>query len=73
MNRDVANGWGPVSMLPRVALGVLSLPVVAGFVVLGAAVVVARSTRELAREAWSHLPAWRAGGDNNGRSEIDAA
>ena len=59
MSRDVGNGWGPVGMLPRVASGAVSIPVIAGYVVLGAVVIVARSARDLARETWSHLPSWR--------------
>jgi hypothetical protein len=37
----------------------MSIPVIAGYVVLGAVVIVARSARDLARETWSHLPSWR--------------
>lgn len=73
MSRDVVNGWGPLSMLPRVASGAVSIPVVAGFVVLGAAVVVVRSAREIAREAWSHLPPWRGTSEPDQDSETDAA
>ena len=73
MSRDVGNGWGPLGMLPRVAGGAVSIPVVAGFVVLGAVVVVARSARELAREAWSYLPPWRTSGGSESHSETHAA
>jgi len=73
MSRDVGNGWGPLSLVPRVAGGAMSIPLVAGFVVLGAAVIVARSAREIAREAWSHLPAWRGTGEHDSGSETDAA
>jgi hypothetical protein len=59
-------------MLPRVAVGAVSIPVVAGFVALGTAVVVVRSARELAREAWSHVPWWRTR-EGGPESETDAA
>jgi hypothetical protein len=51
----------------------VSIPVVAGFVVLGAVVVVVRSARELAREAWSYLPPWRAARGSESHSETHAA
>ena len=65
MSRGVENGWGSLGMLPRVAGGAMSIPVVAGYVVMGAVVIVVRSARELARETWSYLPPWRTtrGGD----------
>jgi hypothetical protein len=39
----------------------VSVPVVFGFVALGAVVIVARSLRDIAREAWARAPAapWR--------------
>jgi hypothetical protein len=45
-----------------VAAGAVSVPVVVGFVALGAVVIVARSVRDLAREAWARAPAapWRS-------------
>jgi hypothetical protein len=39
--------------------GVIAIPVVAGFVALGATVLVARSLRGLARETWLRLPSRR--------------
>jgi hypothetical protein len=51
----------------------MSIPVVAGFVVLGAVVIVVRSARELVRETWSHLPPWRAARGNDVHSETHAA
>lgn len=73
MSRGVGNGWGPLGMLPRVAGGAMSIPVVAGFVALGAVVIVVRSARELARETWSHLPPWRTARGNHTHSETHAA
>ena len=69
----VGNGWGPLGLLPRVAGGVMSIPVVAGFVVLGAVVIAVRSARDLARETWSHLPPWRTTRGNEAHSETHAA
>ena len=51
----------------------MSIPVVAGFVVLGAVVIVVRSARELARETWSHLPPWRTARGSDTHSETHAA
>lgn len=73
MSRGVVNGWGPLGMLPRAVGGAMSIPVVAGFVVLGAVVIVARSARELARETWSHLPPWRTARGGESHSETHAA
>jgi hypothetical protein len=73
MSRGVVNGWGPMGLLPRVAGGAMSIPVVAGFVVLGAVVIVVRSARELVRETWSHLPPWRAVRGSETHSETHAA
>jgi hypothetical protein len=73
MSRGVGNGWGPLGLLPRVASGAMAVPVVAGFVVLGAVVIVVRSAREIARETWSHLPPWRVARGNEAHSETHAA
>ena len=73
MSRGVGNGWGPLGMLPRVAGSAMSIPVVAGYVVLGAVVIVARSAREIARETWSHLPSWRTQRESHSHSETHAA
>ena len=73
MSRGVGNGWGPLGVLPRVASGAMSIPVVASFVVLGAVVIVARSARELARETWSHLPSWRTTRGHHVQSDTRAA
>ena len=53
-------GWRSWQLIPRVAGGAVSVPVVVGFVVLGAAVLVGRSLREVAREAWIRLVVRRA-------------
>jgi hypothetical protein len=71
MTEDGGGGWRAAELLPRVAAGALSVPVVVGFVALGAAVVVARSLRDVVRETWSWIPPRRNGGD--GDSQSDAA
>ncbi len=64
MNRDGGGEeWGPWYLLPRLAGGAMSVPVVVGFVALGAAVLVARSLRDVAREGWALLPGRRGGPD----------
>ena len=40
--------------------GAISVPVVVGFMALGAAVVLVLSMREFARETWARLPSRRA-------------
>ena len=60
MTREGGEGWGPWEVIPRVAGGAVSVPVVVGFVALGAAVLVGRSLRGVIREGWALLPAWRA-------------
>jgi hypothetical protein len=45
-------------VIPRLAGTLLMVPVVLGFVALGTLVVVGRSLRGVAREAWP----WRGGG-----------
>jgi hypothetical protein len=56
---DGENGWRPWFTVPRIVGGVIAIPVVAGFVALGATVLEARSLRELVRETWSRLPSRR--------------
>lgn len=70
MARDGLDGrdWGRA-----LASGVLSVPVVIGFVALGAVVLVGRSLREVAREAWTHLPARRPGNERSEGDHSDAA
>ena len=53
---DDENGWRPWRVVSYLVGGAVSLPVVAGFVVLGAGVVMARSMRDIVREAWMRLP-----------------
>jgi len=60
-------------MLPRVASGAVSIPVVVGYVVLGAVVIVVRSARDLARETWSHLPSWRTARGGHEHRQTHAA
>jgi hypothetical protein len=59
MAKEVGEGWGVWRVLPRVAAGIVSLPVVAAFVALGSAVLVVRSVRSVARETWARLPLHR--------------
>jgi hypothetical protein len=58
-----SSGWG---MILRLAGGAASLPLIVGFVALGAVVVVGRSLRDVARVAF-----WRRFNSNGhpGRSE----
>ena len=73
MARDV-DGWRPWQAVPRIAVGVLAVPVVVGFVALGAVVVVGRSLRDVARETWARVPPLRGGGrEKRGESKSDAA
>src|SRR5207237_1436612 len=60
MAREVGDGWRPWTAVPRIAAGAISVPVVVvGFVALGAAVIVIRSLRDVARGTWARVPAWR--------------
>jgi hypothetical protein len=59
-SRNGGDGWRPWRVIPVVAGGAMSVPVVVGFVALGAAVLVARSLRDVARETWSLLPTLRS-------------
>jgi len=59
MVRDGGDGWRPWQLIPRLAAGAISVPVVVGFVALGAAVILARSLREMARETWARMPSRR--------------
>ena len=56
MSDEVEGGWSPGRVLEWLVVGAVSVPVVAGFVVLGAAVVAGRSARDLVRVAWGWLP-----------------
>ena len=58
---DDGEGWRVWRLVPWVAGRMVGVPVVVGFVALGAAVVVARSVRDVTREAWSRIPAVRRG------------
>jgi hypothetical protein len=59
MQSDVGNGWRSWQTIPRLAGGIVATPIVVMFVALGAAVVITRSVRDVAREAWSLLPGRR--------------
>ena len=74
MIRDGGEGWRPWHVVPRIAAGAISVPVVVGFVALGAVVVVVRSLRDVARDTWALVPAWRSGArERNGARSSDAA
>jgi hypothetical protein len=59
---DEAEDRGPWGMVPRLAGGAVTVPVVAAFVTLGAAVIVVRSVRDVARHGWTRLAGARNGG-----------
>jgi hypothetical protein len=74
MARDGGEGWRPWHAVPRLAVGAISVPVVVGFVALGAAVLVIRSVRDAARDTWSRVPIWRGGArQQREQSKSDAA
>ena len=74
MVRDGGEGWRPWRAVPRIAAGAISVPIVVAFVALGAVVVVVRSLRDVARETWARVPAWRSGvRSRNGERDSDAA
>jgi hypothetical protein len=52
-----AGAW---QVVPRIAGGALSVPVVLGFVALGTAVVVGRSLRDGVRQVWTWSAGWRS-------------
>jgi hypothetical protein len=60
MVRDGGEGWRPWQVVPRIAAGAISVPVVVGFVTLGAVVVLVRSLRDVARDTWAVVPGWRS-------------
>ena len=59
MIEEGGDGWGSWRVLPRIVGGAVALPVVVGFVALGAAVLVIRSVREVMRETWALVPGLR--------------
>ena len=61
MARDGGDGWRPWHGVPRLAAGAVAVPVIVGFVALGAVVVVVRSLRDAARDTWAWVPTWRGG------------
>ena len=74
MVRDGGEGWRPWRAVPRIAAGAILVPVVVGFVALGAIMVVVRSLRDVARDTWARVPAWRSGvRSRNGERDSDAA
>ena len=74
MARDGGEGWRPWRAVPRLAVGAISVPIVVGFVALGATVLVVRSLRDVARETWARVPFRRGGsGPPREHSNSDAA
>ena len=74
MVRDGGEGWRPWRAVPRIVAGAIAIPVVVGFVALGAVVVVVRSLRDVARDTWARMPPWRGGArERNGERDSDAA
>ena len=61
MDDERERGWDATRVVEWVIVGAVSVPVVAGFVTLGAAVVAARTMRDLARTAWTWVPGRDAG------------
>jgi len=59
MIEEGGDGWGSWRVLPRIVGGAVAVPVVVGFIALGAAVLVIRSVREVMRETWSLMPGLR--------------
>jgi len=74
MVRDGGEGWRPWRAVPRIVAGAIAIPVVVGFVALGAVVVVVRSLRHVARDTWARVPPWRGGArERSGERDSDAA
>jgi hypothetical protein len=72
MSRDGGDGSQPWRVVSLIAGGAVSVPVVVGFVALGAAVVALRSARDAAREVSGWLSVLR--GDSRTRDDhSDAA
>ena len=74
MVRNGGEGWRPWRAVPRIVAGAIAIPVVVGFVALGAVVVVVRSLRDVARDTWARVPPWRGGArERSGERDSDAA
>ena len=74
MVREGGGGWRPLRAVPRVAMaGAISVPVVLGFIALGAGVLVVRSLRDVARETWARVPSLRGAARGTDQSRSDAA
>ncbi len=67
---DQVDWWWPWRVVPRLASGIVAMPIVAGFVALGAIVIVGRSLRDVVLDGWARLPARRSGA---ARVEADEA
>ena len=63
---EEADDPGPWALVPRLAGGAVTVPVVAAFVTLGAVVIVARSVRDVARHGWTRLAGARNGDADRG-------
>ena len=46
-------------LIPRLAGAIVAVPMVAGFIALGAAVLIGRSLLDVAGKTWSRLPSLR--------------
>ena len=73
MVREGGGAWRPLRAVPRVAMGAVAVPVILGFVALGAGVIVVRSLRDVARETWARVPPWRGSTRGANESRSDAA
>ncbi len=65
--------WPVWRAVPRVAAGLLSLPVVAAFVALGAAVIVGRSFRDVVRVSRARRSTASTRPPGSDRRDSDAA
>src|SRR5205809_7440751 len=74
MGRAGGEGWRAWRAVPRIVAGAIAIPVVVGFVALGAVVVVVRSLRDVARDTWARVPPSRGGArERSGERDSDPA
>jgi hypothetical protein len=73
MVRERVDGWRPWRIVPRLAAGAISVPVVVGFVALGTAVVIVRTLRDAARDTFGRIPSpWRPAARDRRESNSDS-
>lgn len=65
------DGWDARAAVARVASGVVAVPMVVGFVVLGAAVVLGRTLRDVALGPWEDGSETDAQVDHRGDEVVD--